>query len=64
MGKMSDRRRKRKKNKVSSSKLLELLQKITLIKAPTPPTGYAFKSKKDYDRKNNKKVVKKLLENE
>ena len=60
MGKMADRRRKRKKNKKTISKLLESLKNIT-PRMLLPPIGSAFKSKKDYNRKDNKKIIKKEL---
>lgn len=59
MGKMAKRRRRAKKKK-SLSKLIESLKKIK-ARIPTPPTGSAFKTKKDYDRKNNKKAIEKEL---
>lgn len=43
------------------SKLMELLKNIK-IRIPTPPTGSAFKSIKDYNRRNNKKLEKEGLD--
>lgn len=56
MGKMAKRRRKMKKNRKTLPKLLELLKNIK-IRVPSPPVGTAFKSKKAYNRRNNKKVA-------
>lgn len=52
----SDKRNKRRK----LSKLLKNLE-IPKKRLPTSKGGYAFKSKKDYDRKENKKIVEKEL---
>lgn len=61
MGKMAKRRRKMKKNKKTIPKLLESLKNIK-VRVPVPPVGTAFKSKKDYSRKNNKKAVEEGLD--
>jgi len=56
MGKMAERRRKKKKKK---SKLAKLIKSLNFMKPriPIPPPGCAFKSKKDYDRSENKKII-------
>lgn len=63
MGKMNDKRRKASKAKKKKSEALKNLQNIK-TRIATPPSGYAFKSKKDYDRRNNKKAIQKELDNE
>lgn len=55
-GTKSDKRRKRRK----LSKLLKSIQKIKL-RIPVCKGGFAFKSKKDYNRKDNQKNVKEEL---
>lgn len=60
MGKMAKRRRKAKKNKKTLAKLIESLKNIK-IRVKLPPVGTSFKSKKDYDRRNNKKSVEEGL---
>lgn len=60
MGKMAKRRRKAKKNKKTLAKLIESLKNIK-IRVKLPPVGTAFRSKKDYDRRNNKKSVEEGL---
>jgi hypothetical protein len=61
MGKMSDRRRKKKKK---LKKLANYMKSLISIRPriPTPPTGSAFKSIKDYDRKQNKKAIDRELD--
>lgn len=63
---MKSKGNKRKKNKKKKS-IAQMKQAIENIsknqKAPTPPPSYAFKSKKDYNRKDNKKAVQKGLDN-
>lgn len=62
MGKMQDRRRKAKKTKKSLHQLAQELKNTNKIqKAPTPPPGFAHKSKKDYNRKDNQKIINKAL---
>lgn len=53
---MAERRRKKKKKK---NKLAKLIKSLDFFKprVPVPPTGSAFKSVKDYDRSNNKKII-------
>lgn len=63
MGKMSSRRRKAKKMKNKLAKFMKSLIKIK-PRIPVAPAGSRFKSKKDYDRKENKKVVQKELDNQ
>jgi hypothetical protein len=53
---MAKRRRKAKKNRKTIAKLMESLKNIK-IRVKLPPVGSAFKSIKDYNRKNNKKAV-------
>jgi len=60
MGKMAKRKRKSKKKKNSLAKALESL-KLFIGRIPTPPPTKAFKSKKDYKRKNNKEIVEREL---
>ena len=60
MGKMSDRRRKAKKQKNKKAKMLKSLQ-LPKIRVPIPPVGSAFKSPKDYNRSENKKIIQKEL---
>jgi len=62
MGKMSCRRRKAKKMKNKLAKLMKSLIKIK-PRIPVAPAGSRFKSKKDYDRKENNKVINKELNN-
>lgn len=57
---MAKRRRKMKKCRKTLPKLLEILNNIK-IRVPVPPVGAVFKSKKDYNRRNNKKIVEKEL---
>jgi len=52
----SDKRNKRRK----LSKLLKKIDPIK-IRKPTCQGGYAHKSKKDYDRSQNKKILKEEL---
>jgi hypothetical protein len=52
----SDKRNKRRK----LSKLLKSIQDVK-PRIPTCKGGHAFKSQKDYDRKNNKKIIEKEL---
>ena len=55
MGKMTGRRKRRKLNKlIKSAKPLKK-------RIPTCKGGFAFKSKKDYNRAENKKVTKRDL---
>ena len=61
MGKMVKRRRKTKKKRKTIHKLMESLKNIK-IRIPTPPTGTAFKSIKDYNRRNNKKSIEEGLD--
>lgn len=63
MGKMSKRKRKASKAKKKFKEALNNLQ-TPKIRIPVPPVGSAFKSKKDYDRSNNKKIIEKELKNE
>ena len=63
MGKVAERRRKAKKKRKTIANLIELLKNIK-IRVKTPPTGHAFKSEKDYDRKRNKKIIKDSLNDE
>ena len=56
MSKMKKRRKRRK-----LSKLLKSLPKIKK-RIPVPPPSKIFKSKKDYDRSENKKIIKKELD--
>jgi len=56
MSKMAKRRRKARKSKKTIAKLIESLKNIK-IRGKIPPVGSAFKSIKDYNRKNNKKAV-------
>jgi len=60
MGKMTKRSRKKKKAK---NKLAKLMESLSFLKTriPTPPSGFSFKSKKDYDRRDNKKAVNRAL---
>lgn len=60
MGKMAKRQRKKKKAK---KKLAKFMESLSFIKprAPVPPPGFSFKSKKDYDRRDNKKAVDKAM---
>lgn len=52
----SGKRTKRRK----LSKLLKSIKEIK-IRIPTCKGGYAFKSKKDYDRSQNSKIIEKQL---
>jgi len=52
----SDKRNKRRKLSKLLKNIPELKQRI-----PTCKGGHAFKSKKDYNRKNNKKIIEKEL---
>ena len=62
MSKMAKRRRTAKKNKKTMSKLLKSLKKAkTKVRCPVPPVGGAMKTKKDYNRQDSKKVIKKAL---
>ena len=56
MGKMSKRRRKKKKKKNSLAKFMESLSFFKPRMGITP-VGYAFKSKKEYNRSENKKII-------
>ena len=58
---MSSGSKSRKKSK--RRKLSKLLKKPISVKKrlPTCKGGFSFKSKKDYDRKQNKEIVKKEL---
>lgn len=56
MPKIAKRRKKTKKKKKTISKLMKSLKNIK-IRIPTPPTGTAFKSIKDYNRRDNKKSI-------
>ena len=60
MGKMNDRRRRATKAKNKLKKRLKSLDSLPFRK-PTAKAGWAFKSKKDYDRKQNKKIVDKEM---
>lgn len=51
------RRRKAKKSRKTIAKLIELLKNFK-PRIGITPTGSAFKSIKDYNRKNNKKAVR------
>ncbi len=61
VGKMADRKRKIKKAK---NKLAKFMKSLILIKPriPVPPSGYSFKSDRDYDRRQNKKAIQKELD--
>jgi len=61
MGKMEKRRRRKRKKLSRFSKFLKLLSapKPRLI---NPPSGFFFKSKKDYNRKKNSEIVKKEMD--
>lgn len=62
---MADRRRKAKKNKKTLSQLKQAVESIAKNqKAPTPPPGFAHNSKKDYNRKDNKKIIEKALDDD
>lgn len=63
MSKMSDRRRKAKKKQNKKRKALKSLNNIK-SRIPVPPPGYSFKSKKDYNRQDNKKIVDRELKGE
>lgn len=58
MSKLSKSQKRSKRRKLS-----KLLKKLPEIKKriPTPPPTKVFKSKKDYDRGRNKKVIEKEL---
>jgi len=60
MGKMSSRRRKASKAKKKFSKQLKSLDKPKM-RIPVPPVGTAFKSKKEYNRSENKKIIQKVI---
>lgn len=49
---------KRKINRLQRKKLKKKIKS----RIPVAPPGYVMKSKIDYDRKNNKKIVKKLVD--
>lgn len=58
------KKKQSKSNKRSKRrKLSKLLKSIQTIKKriPTSKGGFAFKSQKDYDRKQNKKIIEKEL---
>ena len=63
MGKSADRRRKAKKAKKKKAKLLKSLDTLK-FRIPTPPPGFSFKSKKDYNRDDNRKAIDKSLKDE
>jgi hypothetical protein len=48
------------KRKINRLRRKKLKQKIK-PRIPVAPPGYAMKSKMDYDRKNNKKAAKQLI---
>ena len=56
MGKMKDR--KRKKKKIIKSKRL---RKLPELRKPIAPPSKRHKSKKDYNRKNNEKEINQSL---
>jgi hypothetical protein len=62
MGKMAKRRQKKKKAKKKLSELMNSGNFFQKPRVPVPPSTKAFKSKKDYDRSENKKVVEKELD--
>lgn len=62
MGKMSDRKRKGNRAKRKKAKALKSLE-LPKFRIPTPPAGKIFKSSKDYDRKDNQKIVQKEILN-
>lgn len=53
----------KKKNNIfnKTDKLLKLLKSIK-PRIPIPRPGVAFKSKKDYNRSNNKKIIRQGLD--
>lgn len=57
MSKMAKRRKKAKKNKKTIANLIKSLKNIKM-RIPTPPPGISFKSIRDYNRRNNKKIIK------
>jgi hypothetical protein len=57
MRKSMKRRRKAKKTRKTIANLIDLLKNIK-IRVQIPPVGHAFKSIKDYNRKDNKKAAK------
>lgn len=61
MSKMAKRRQKKKKAKKKLSDLMKLGKFFNKPRVPVPPSTKAFKSKKDYKRSENKKVVEKAL---
>lgn len=56
---MSKKDKKRKRRKLS--KLLKSLPKVK-IRIPIAPPGYSHKTKKDYDRRQNKKAVEREMD--
>ena len=61
MGKMSDRRRKKRKFKTKLSKLMKSLKDAIKIRIPYAKAGTAFKSPKDYNKKQNKEAIEKAM---
>ena len=57
MNKMNKRNKKRRKLSKLTKELKPLKKRI-----PVPPVGHAFKTKKDYDRSENKKIIEKELD--
>lgn len=59
---MSNKKSKSQK-RIKRRKLSKLLKELPELKKriPTPPPTKFFKSKKDYDRSQNKKIVEKEL---
>lgn len=59
MGKKGSKSEKKRKRR----KLSKLLKELKPLKSriPTCKGGFSFKSKKDYDRRENKKIVKEQL---
>jgi len=55
------RRRKAKKTRKTLSNLMKSLENIK-PRVPVPPTGVAFGSIKDYNRKDNKKAIREGLD--
>jgi hypothetical protein len=57
MSKLAKQQRKAKKEANTLPKLMKLLENIK-IRVLTPRPGTAFRSIKDYNRNNNKKIAK------
>lgn len=61
MGKMSERRRKKRKKLQQLAKYMKSLFTIK-PRIPVAPPSITFKTKKDYNRSQNKKTISKELD--